>query len=243
MRVCVVCNIRIIILVQEVSWNKLLAAAPTGCEVSGPWDGAGLAGLSELVKDLRLCSQGLNKLDRQALKQSWETSRSRGRFVDRNSKCLLSADAPSWEGGWETEMCQTAADREALTPNYESWRHEHTTCATKVLFLYESASLASWGCTVKSSKGANCQWHGIHGRPVHMPLFCTPYLCVFVIVLRLFCGQQSVCVVIPPLDTGLYYLIKKKTLKRFMILLLFSVPFFHTFLIDTLWFIWTLNWK
>uniref|UniRef100_G3P3J2 Tonsoku-like protein n=1 Tax=Gasterosteus aculeatus aculeatus TaxID=481459 RepID=G3P3J2_GASAC len=65
------------------------------CEVSGPWDGAGLAGLSELVKDLRLCSQGLNKLDRQALKQSWETSRSRGRFVDRNSKCLLSADAPS----------------------------------------------------------------------------------------------------------------------------------------------------
>ncbi|KAM8916057.1 LOW QUALITY PROTEIN: tonsoku-like protein [Spinachia spinachia] len=66
-----------------------------GCEVSGPWDGAGLASLSELVQDLRLCSQGLNKLDREALKQSWEASRSRGRLVDRNSKCLLSADASS----------------------------------------------------------------------------------------------------------------------------------------------------
>ncbi|KAL6105552.1 tonsl [Pungitius sinensis] len=64
-----------------------------GCEVSGPWDGAGLAGLSELVQDLRLCSQGLNKLDREAFKQSWEASRPRGRLVDRNSKCLLSADA------------------------------------------------------------------------------------------------------------------------------------------------------
>ncbi|XP_074516688.1 tonsoku-like protein [Sebastes fasciatus] len=66
-----------------------------GCEVSGPWDSAGLDGLSELVKDLRLCSQGLNKLDRQALKQSWDTSRSRGHFIDRNSKCLLSAAASS----------------------------------------------------------------------------------------------------------------------------------------------------
>ncbi|XP_029316486.1 tonsoku-like protein [Cottoperca gobio] len=66
-----------------------------GCEVSGPWDTAGLDGLSELVKDLRLCSQGLNKLDRQALKQSWDTSRSRGHFIDRNSKCLLSAAASS----------------------------------------------------------------------------------------------------------------------------------------------------
>ncbi|KAM6916825.1 tonsoku-like protein [Lycodopsis pacificus] len=66
-----------------------------GCEVSGPWDSAGLDGLSELVKDLRLCSQGLNKLDRQALKQSWDTSRSRGHFIDRNSKCLLSAGASS----------------------------------------------------------------------------------------------------------------------------------------------------
>ncbi|XP_068436562.1 tonsoku-like protein [Clinocottus analis] len=66
-----------------------------GCAVSGPWDSAGLHGLSELVKDLRLCSQGLNKLDRQALKQSWDTSRSRGHFIDRDSKCLLSAAATS----------------------------------------------------------------------------------------------------------------------------------------------------
>uniref|UniRef100_A0A8P4GG08 Tonsoku-like protein n=1 Tax=Dicentrarchus labrax TaxID=13489 RepID=A0A8P4GG08_DICLA len=66
-----------------------------GCEVSGPWDSAGLDGLSELVQDLRLCSQGLNKLDRQALKQSWDSNRSRGHFIDRDSKCLLSAAASS----------------------------------------------------------------------------------------------------------------------------------------------------
>ncbi|XP_034077778.1 tonsoku-like protein isoform X3 [Gymnodraco acuticeps] len=66
-----------------------------GCEVCGPWDTAGLDGLSELVQDLRLCSQGLNKLDRQALKQSWDSSRSPGRFIDRNSRCLLSTPASS----------------------------------------------------------------------------------------------------------------------------------------------------
>lgn len=66
-----------------------------GCAVSGPWDSAGLDGLSELVKDLRLCSQGLNKLDRQALKQSWDAGRSHGRFIDRNSRCLLSTAASS----------------------------------------------------------------------------------------------------------------------------------------------------
>ncbi|XP_042244938.1 tonsoku-like protein [Thunnus maccoyii] len=66
-----------------------------GCQVSGPWDSAGLDGLSELVRDLRLCSQGLNKLDRQALKQSWDNSQSHGRFLDRNAKCLLSAAASS----------------------------------------------------------------------------------------------------------------------------------------------------
>ncbi|XP_045899103.1 tonsoku-like protein [Micropterus dolomieu] len=62
-----------------------------GCQVSGPWDSAALDGLSERVKDLRLCSQGVNKLDRQALKQSWDNSRSQGHFIDRKSKCLLSA--------------------------------------------------------------------------------------------------------------------------------------------------------
>ncbi|XP_070834859.1 tonsoku-like protein [Chaetodon trifascialis] len=66
-----------------------------GCQVSGPWDSACLNGLSELVQDLRLCSQGLNKLDRQALKQSWDNSRSHGHFIDRKSKCLLSAAASS----------------------------------------------------------------------------------------------------------------------------------------------------
>ncbi|XP_035466403.1 tonsoku-like protein isoform X2 [Scophthalmus maximus] len=66
-----------------------------GCPVSGPWDSAGLDGLPELVKDLRLCSQGLNKLDRQALKQRWENSQPPGHFVDRKAKCLLSAAASS----------------------------------------------------------------------------------------------------------------------------------------------------
>ncbi|XP_018519176.1 LOW QUALITY PROTEIN: tonsoku-like protein [Lates calcarifer] len=66
-----------------------------GCQVSGPWDSAGLDGLPELVKDLRLCSQGLNKLDRQALKQSWDNCQSHGHFIDRNAKCLLSAAASS----------------------------------------------------------------------------------------------------------------------------------------------------
>ncbi|KAK5857492.1 hypothetical protein PBY51_010734 [Eleginops maclovinus] len=66
-----------------------------GCEVCGPWDNASLDGLSDLVQDLRICSQGLNKLDRQALKQHWDSSRSPGRFIDRNTKCLLSAAASS----------------------------------------------------------------------------------------------------------------------------------------------------
>uniref|UniRef100_A0A8D0A5P0 Tonsoku-like protein n=1 Tax=Sander lucioperca TaxID=283035 RepID=A0A8D0A5P0_SANLU len=60
-----------------------------GCEVTGPWDSAGLDGLSELVKDLRLCSQGLNKLDRQTLKQSWDSSPSHGHFIDRHSKTFF----------------------------------------------------------------------------------------------------------------------------------------------------------
>lgn len=68
----------------------------TGCQVSGPWDSEVLDGLSELVQDLRLCSHGLNKLDRQALKHSWDNSRSHGHFLDRHSKCLLSAAASLW---------------------------------------------------------------------------------------------------------------------------------------------------
>ncbi|XP_075874083.1 tonsoku-like protein [Nelusetta ayraudi] len=65
-----------------------------GCQVSGPWGSADLDGLSELVQELRLCSQGLNKLDRQSLKQCWDkTSQSRGHFTDRNSRCLFSVAA------------------------------------------------------------------------------------------------------------------------------------------------------
>ncbi|XP_076013393.1 tonsoku-like protein [Genypterus blacodes] len=62
-----------------------------GCQISGPWDSTGLEGLSEQVRDLRLCCQGLNKLDRQALKQSWGRDPTRGHFLDRNTKCLISA--------------------------------------------------------------------------------------------------------------------------------------------------------
>ncbi|KAM9708437.1 tonsoku-like protein isoform 1-T1 [Menidia menidia] len=66
-----------------------------GCQVSGPWDVEGLDNLSELVRDLRLCSQSLNKLDRQTLKQSWDTAGPHGHCVDRSAKYLLSAAAPS----------------------------------------------------------------------------------------------------------------------------------------------------
>lgn len=76
--------------------EQFVCVLPTGCQVSGPWDSADLDDLSELVQDLRLCSQGLNKLDRQSLKQSWDKSRhSKGHFIDRNSRCLLSAAASS----------------------------------------------------------------------------------------------------------------------------------------------------
>uniref|UniRef100_A0A3P9A3B5 Tonsoku-like protein n=1 Tax=Esox lucius TaxID=8010 RepID=A0A3P9A3B5_ESOLU len=64
-----------------------------GCQVVGPWDSAGLDGLSELVQDLRLCSQRLNKLDREMLQQTWG-SRPGVRFLSRDAKCLLTA-APS----------------------------------------------------------------------------------------------------------------------------------------------------
>ncbi|KAK5603555.1 hypothetical protein CRENBAI_004883 [Crenichthys baileyi] len=66
-----------------------------GCQVSGPWDSEELEGLSELVQDLRLCSQGLNKLDRDVLKQSWDRRLLDGHFVNRNARFLLSAAAAS----------------------------------------------------------------------------------------------------------------------------------------------------
>ncbi|XP_027857210.1 tonsoku-like protein isoform X1 [Xiphophorus couchianus] len=64
-----------------------------GCQVSGPWSSEELDGLSELVQDLRLCSQGLNKLDRDALRHSWGLQD--GGCVNRNAQFLLSAAASS----------------------------------------------------------------------------------------------------------------------------------------------------
>ncbi|KAM3595020.1 uncharacterized protein V6R79_017174 [Siganus canaliculatus] len=66
-----------------------------GCQVSGPWDSADLDSLSELVQDIRLCSQGLNKLDRQIFKQSLENPQNHGCVIDRNSKLLFHAAAAS----------------------------------------------------------------------------------------------------------------------------------------------------
>ncbi|XP_051942316.1 tonsoku-like protein [Hippocampus zosterae] len=64
-----------------------------GCQVSGPLDSEDLDALSELVQDLRLCSQGLNKLDRHALEQSWASRNPHGYFVDRKAACFLSTAA------------------------------------------------------------------------------------------------------------------------------------------------------
>uniref|UniRef100_A0A3Q2ZER5 Tonsoku-like protein n=1 Tax=Hippocampus comes TaxID=109280 RepID=A0A3Q2ZER5_HIPCM len=64
-----------------------------GCQVSGPLDSEDLDALSELVQDLRLCSQGLNKLDRHALEQSWTSRHPHGYFVDRKAACFLSTAA------------------------------------------------------------------------------------------------------------------------------------------------------
>ncbi|XP_030212430.1 tonsoku-like protein isoform X1 [Gadus morhua] len=57
-----------------------------GCGVSG--DSAGLEGLTEQVKDLRLCSQGLNKLDREALRRGLGPS---ARVYDRGARLRISA--------------------------------------------------------------------------------------------------------------------------------------------------------
>lgn len=68
----------------------------SGCQVSGPWNSDELDDLTELVQDLHLCSQGLNKLDREALKQSRDKTQPHGHFLDRNAKFLLSAASSSW---------------------------------------------------------------------------------------------------------------------------------------------------
>uniref|UniRef100_A0A3Q2Z1Z4 Tonsoku-like protein n=1 Tax=Hippocampus comes TaxID=109280 RepID=A0A3Q2Z1Z4_HIPCM len=65
--------------ITSVGFHSILCALREGhrpltllnlqCQVSGPLDSEDLDALSELVQDLRLCSQGLNKLDRHALEQ------------------------------------------------------------------------------------------------------------------------------------------------------------------------------
>ncbi|XP_061700223.1 tonsoku-like protein [Syngnathoides biaculeatus] len=61
-----------------------------GCQVSGPLDSEDLDTLPELVQELRLCSQGLNKLDRQTLKQSWTSRKPHSYFLDRKAAFFLS---------------------------------------------------------------------------------------------------------------------------------------------------------
>ncbi|KAG7465946.1 hypothetical protein MATL_G00159640 [Megalops atlanticus] len=58
-----------------------------GRAVAGPWESSTVDGLSSCVQDLRLCSQGLNKLDRRVLLRSWEGRRAS--VLSRNAKCLL----------------------------------------------------------------------------------------------------------------------------------------------------------
>ncbi|XP_037550604.1 tonsoku-like protein [Nematolebias whitei] len=84
----------ILMSVREAS-RSLTLLNFQGCQVSGPWDHGALDGLSELVKDLRLCSQSLNKVDRDALKQSWDTSPSDGHFLNQKAKFLLCSAASS----------------------------------------------------------------------------------------------------------------------------------------------------
>ncbi|XP_051503112.1 tonsoku-like protein [Myxocyprinus asiaticus] len=66
-----------------------------GCQVSGPWGDLCLDSLSDHIQDLRLCSQSLNKLDQEALQQSWRQRTEPGHVFSSNSKCLLSITAAS----------------------------------------------------------------------------------------------------------------------------------------------------
>ncbi|XP_073683373.1 tonsoku-like protein [Garra rufa] len=65
-----------------------------GCQVSGPLGDLCLDSLSDHIRDLRLCSQSLNKLDQETLQQSWRRRRSEPMHVfSHNSKCMLSITA------------------------------------------------------------------------------------------------------------------------------------------------------
>ncbi|TRY91787.1 hypothetical protein DNTS_021911 [Danionella cerebrum] len=61
-----------------------------GCQVSGPLGEECLDALSDHIQDLRLCSQGLNKLDQHALQQSWRRRSEGVRVYSQSSKCMLS---------------------------------------------------------------------------------------------------------------------------------------------------------
>uniref|UniRef100_A0A673MM76 Tonsoku-like protein n=1 Tax=Sinocyclocheilus rhinocerous TaxID=307959 RepID=A0A673MM76_9TELE len=66
-----------------------------GCQVSGPLGDVCLDSLSDHIRDLRLCSQSLNKLDQDALQQSWRRRSEHVHVFSRNSKCMLSITAAS----------------------------------------------------------------------------------------------------------------------------------------------------
>ncbi|KAK9959665.1 hypothetical protein ABG768_009773 [Culter alburnus] len=66
-----------------------------GCQVSGPLGDVCLDSLSDHIRDLRLCSQSLNKLDQDALQQSWRRRSEPVHVFSRNSKCMLSISAAS----------------------------------------------------------------------------------------------------------------------------------------------------
>ncbi|XP_043119812.1 tonsoku-like protein isoform X2 [Puntigrus tetrazona] len=66
-----------------------------GCRVSGPLADVCLDSLSDHIRDLRLCSQSLNKLDQDALQQSWRRRSEPMHVFFRNSKCMLSITAAS----------------------------------------------------------------------------------------------------------------------------------------------------
>ncbi|KAA0710863.1 Tonsoku-like protein NF-kappa-B inhibitor-like protein 2 [Triplophysa tibetana] len=66
-----------------------------GCQVSGPWGDLNLDSLSDHIRDLRLCSQSLNKLDQNALQHGWRQSTDPVNIFSSTSKCMLSVTGAS----------------------------------------------------------------------------------------------------------------------------------------------------
>lgn len=148
-RLCVI----FIFMPWDIRVNHILCvcvALPTGCQVSGPWDGAAIDGLSELVQDLRLCSQALNQQDRQALKQSWRDSHAL--FLDRNGKCLLSSAISAWRG---------ESTRAKLRHRHWISFNEDAICHVGFVQL----AVIAWGST-KKLRWRGKQWLNIHRHSV-----------------------------------------------------------------------------